>query len=98
MAFCASCGSPLIAGVKFCGKCGTAVSAQPAVQAPAGSPPAVTSQGSRTLARILWTILALFLLLLLAAMGSCIYIAYRAKKKAEEITQTYKHSDVAEIV
>jgi len=98
MAFCASCGSPLIAGVKFCGKCGTAVSAQPAVPAPAGSPPAVTSQSSRTLARILWTILALFLLFLLAAMGSCIYIAYRAKKKAEEITQTYKHSDVAEIV
>jgi outer membrane protein OmpA-like peptidoglycan-associated protein len=95
MAFCASCGSPLTAGVKFCSKCGAVVFAQPPVPA---SAQAATSQGSRTLAKILWTILALILLFLLAAMGSCVYVAYRAKKKAEEITQAYKQSDAAGIV
>jgi outer membrane protein OmpA-like peptidoglycan-associated protein len=97
MAYCPTCGSPLTAEVKFCSKCGKGVSEQPAAPA-AGTPPAATSQGSSTLAKILWTILTMILLFILAAMGSCVYIAYRAKKKAEEITQTYKHSDAAGIV
>jgi outer membrane protein OmpA-like peptidoglycan-associated protein len=98
MAFCASCGSPLTAGVKFCSKCGTAVSTQPAAPAPTAAPLPATSQGSGPLRKILWTILTLILLFILAAMGSCVYIAYRAKKKAEEISQAYKHSDAANIV
>ena len=97
MAYCPTCGSSLTAGVKFCSKCGKGVSEQPAAPA-AGTPPAATSQGSGTPAKILWTILTLILLFILAAMGSCVYIAYRAKKKAEEIAQTYKHSDAAGIV
>ncbi len=98
MAFCASCGNPLTAEVKFCSKCGKTVSPQPMSPAPGAAPPAATSQGGSTLAKILWTILVLILLFLLAVMGSCFYIAYRAKKKVEEVAQTYKHSDAAGIV
>ena len=98
MAFCASCGSPLTGGVKFCSKCGIAVSAPLASPAIAGASSAAIPQGSSALAKILWATLALILLLVLAAMGSCVYIAYRVKKKADEIAQAYKHSDAAGIV
>ena len=98
MAFCASCGSPLTGGVKFCSKCGIAVSAPLASPAIAGASSVAIPQGSSALAKILWATLALILLLVLAAMGSCVYIAYRAKKKAEEIAQAYKNSDAAGIV
>jgi outer membrane protein OmpA-like peptidoglycan-associated protein len=38
--------------------------------------------------------LVFVLLLILAVMGSCVYIGYRAKKKADEIQQAYKSNDL----
>ena len=99
MAFCANCGSPLTAEVKFCSNCGKVVSAPPIAPAPAAATsPAKSPGGGSTLAKLLWTILVLILLFLLLVVGSCVYIAYRAKKRAEEIAQAYKHSDAAGIV
>jgi outer membrane protein OmpA-like peptidoglycan-associated protein len=38
--------------------------------------------------------LVFILLVILAVMGSCVYIGYRAKKKADEIQQAYKSNDL----
>jgi outer membrane protein OmpA-like peptidoglycan-associated protein len=46
------------------------------------------------LSKILFGLLAFILLIVLAVMGSCIYIGYRAKKKADEIRQAYKTNDL----
>src|SRR5258705_9349212 len=61
--------------------------------ADAASPPAAT-QGGSVLVKVLVAFLVFVLLLILAVMGSCVYIGYRAKKKADEIQQAYKSNDL----
>ena len=73
---------------------------RPAVQPPL--PPAPTPQpvvqpapqGSSVLVKVLVGFLVFILLIVLAVMGSCVYIGYRAKKKADEIRQAYKSNDL----
>src|SRR6266849_2717586 len=107
--FCGQCGSPA-GDVQFCGKCcaplpGTA--AVPGVVPPPspGAPPTVTppsvpppnqpaSQGSSVIVKVLAGFLVFILLIVLAVMGSCVYIGYRAKKKADEISQAYKSNNL----
>lgn len=90
MAFCASCGSQLDPGVKFCNKCGAGVASQPA---PAAALPTVSpgspapSQGSSALIKILFAVLGVFAFVILAVAGSCVYIGYRVKQRAHEFTQ-----------
>jgi len=109
MPFCAQCGSP-VGAVKFCSKCGARVPEAPAAaptppapspaQSPRPSmpaPPAVAqpaAQGGNVLMKILVGFLVFILLIVLAVMGSCVYIGYRAKKKADEIQQAYKANDL----
>ena len=109
MAFCRQCGSP-VGEVKFCSKCGAAVAGAPAATAmppasPASAPVAFppnaalqpAAQGSSVLAKVLWTFLVFVLLVILVVMGSCVYIGYRAKKKADEIQQAYKSNDLSKL-
>ena len=56
------------------------------------TPPA--SQGSSVIVKILVGFLVFILLIVLAVMGSCVYIGYRAKKKADEISQAYKSNNL----
>jgi outer membrane protein OmpA-like peptidoglycan-associated protein len=104
--FCGQCGSP-VGDVKFCSKCGARLPDAPGtapvpsaaqLPSPIASSPNTASQptahSSSVLAKILWTLLGLFLLFILAALGSCVYIGYRAKKKADEIQQAYKSNDL----
>ncbi len=109
MPFCGQCGSPVGAG-NFCDKCGARLAhapgtaspppVQPAAQPPL--PPAPTlqpltqpsAQGSSVLVKVLVGLLVFILLIVLAVMGSCVYIGYRAKKKADEIRQAYKSNDL----
>jgi outer membrane protein OmpA-like peptidoglycan-associated protein len=106
MAFCRQCGSP-VGDVKFCSKCGAAVLGAPGAVAPPvpampspAAPPAYVapqpgpSQGSSVLVKVLVAFLVFILLVVLAVMGSCVYIGYRAKKKADEIQQAYKTNDL----
>ncbi len=107
MAFCRQCGSP-VGDVKFCSKCGAAVltvagttPVSPAAPPPAPIAPSVSalpqqapSQGSSVLVKVLVAFLVFVLLVILAVMGSCVYIGYRAKKKADEIQQAYKTNDL----
>ena len=52
------------------------------------------AQGSSVLVKVLVGFLVFILLIVLAVMGSCVYIGYRAKKKADEIQQAYKSNDL----
>jgi len=52
------------------------------------------SQGSSVIVKVLVGFLVFILLIVLAVMGSCVYIGYRAKKKADEISQAYKSNDL----
>jgi len=56
--------------------------------------PQPASQGSSVIVKVLVGFLVFILLIVLAVMGSCVYIGYRAKKKAEEISQAYKSNDL----
>ncbi len=107
--FCGQCGSPA-GDVQFCGKCGARLpgtAAVPGVVPPPspGAPPTVTppsvpppnqpaSQGSSVIVKVLAGFLVFILLIVLAVMGSCVYIGYRAKKKADEISQAYKSNNL----
>ena len=105
MAFCRQCGSP-VADVKFCSKCGAAVLGAPGAVAPPvpaipspappvyAAPQSAPAQGSSVLVKVLVAFLVFILLVVLAVMGSCVYIGYRAKKKADEIQQAYKTNDL----
>ena len=106
MPFCAQCGSQ-VGAVKFCAKCGARLpdppgaapmpAAQPPLPAaPVPNPPVAqpAAQGSSVLMKILVGFLVFILLIVLAVMGSCVYIGYRAKKKADEIQQAYKSNDL----
>jgi len=74
--------NPLADGAKFCTKCGAT---QPAAQAPAVGAPAVpAAKGSSTGMKILIGVLAFFMFLIMAVAGSCVYIGYRVKQKAQE--------------
>src|SRR4029077_19596890 len=73
----------------------------PAAQLPRPSTPAPNpavvqpaAQGGNVLMKVLVGFLVFILLIVLAVMGSCVYIGYRAKKKADEIQQAYKSNDL----
>lgn len=98
-AFCVNCGGKLDPGARFCAQCGQTVgggqSAQPAVGqaaqsvAPAAST-AATAAKAGSGAKIIFALLGVFAFFVLAAAGSCFYIGYRVRKRAQEFTQTYK--------
>jgi outer membrane protein OmpA-like peptidoglycan-associated protein len=110
MPFCAQCGSPVGAGkfCSKCGArlpeapgATPVPPASPAVQ-PLSAATSVTNaplappatQGSNVLMKVLVGFLVFILLIVLAVMGSCVYIGYRAKNKADEIQQAYKSNDL----
>ena len=102
--------TPLAAAAKFCEKCGTAVSAKDAASSVhalptmeavrsvvAPSVPAPTQSGSKLL-KVIMIAAALLVLFLVAAMGSCAYIAYRAKQRIDKVQQAYKKDDLSGMV
>jgi hypothetical protein len=96
--FCASCGSPLADGTRFCEKCGAAVTGPPLVGVPAAAPVAGrpgsapgAPQGSSTAVKIIIAILAVIMFLVLLAAGGCLYFAYRVKQRAHEITKNMEN-------
>jgi hypothetical protein len=83
-AFCTKCGAAL-GNAAFCTACGTPVASAPApaVQAPAP----VAPQGGSNVVKIVLIIGGILAALILVSMGSCFYIAYRAKNKIQEFAQ-----------
>jgi len=81
-AFCTKCGAAL-GNAAFCTACGTPVApaaAVPGVQTPAPAAP----QGGSNVLKIVLIIVGIFAALIIVSMGSCFYIAYRAKNKIQE--------------
>jgi OmpA-OmpF porin, OOP family len=102
--FCEECGASAEAQPSAVSAASTPAPATPRLQvvhtttaptqAPAQAPPA--KSGGMFL-KVVMILAALFVLVLLAVMGSCAYIAYRAKKKADAIEQAYKANDVKKL-
>jgi hypothetical protein len=88
--FCASCGSPLADGTRFCEKCGAAViGPPPATAVPMASPvPAPGApKGSNSAIKVIIAILAVIMFVVLLLAGACFYVANRVKQKAHEYTK-----------
>lgn len=92
--FCGTCGKPLKEGSAFCPACGArqpsaapppipARSALPTA-APSATPQAPASKKGSPLIKIVVAVLGVLALLTVVAMGSCFYIAYRIKKRAQQ--------------
>ncbi|HEV2352269.1 MAG TPA: zinc ribbon domain-containing protein [Terriglobia bacterium] len=85
--FCSSCGSPVGDNQKFCGKCGspagasTTSPATPVAVAPVAAAP---KKGSSAV-KIIVAIVGLLALVSVLAIGSCFYIGYKIKQKANSI-------------
>jgi outer membrane protein OmpA-like peptidoglycan-associated protein len=99
--FCSKCGARLPATVPGPAAVAptspvAAAPAAPASVAPVAVAPATqpASQGSSVIVKVLVGFLVFILLIVLAVMGSCVYIGYRAKKKADEISQAYKSNNL----
>lgn len=104
--FCVGCGSPLSAETKFCAKCGMAVhgaavgaaagvSASPRMPASATTPAVATPPPQKSgggAVKVIVGILAFFMFMGVLAMGSCAYIAYRAKQKVEGLKDEYENN------
>jgi OmpA-OmpF porin, OOP family len=72
--------------------------APPALQRTSNSAatPAAQQPGS-TFLKFFMIVVALFMLFLIVVMGSCAYIAYRAKQKVHEVEEAYKDNDVKKL-
>ncbi|HEU5403854.1 MAG TPA: zinc ribbon domain-containing protein, partial [Terriglobales bacterium] len=105
--FCVGCGNPLAAGTKFCAKCGMAldgaagprtgnyaagVAPAPAV-AQASTTAAPVQKSSGGMVKVIVAVLGFFMFVGLLGMGSCAYIAYRAKQKVEGLKEQYENND-----
>src|SRR5512146_1510687 len=106
--FCVGCGNLLAAGTKFCAKCGlvvqgapvavvagnygTAVAAAPAATAASSTTVASQKSGSG-MVKVIVAILGFFMFVGLLGMGSCAYLAYRAKQKVEGLKAQYENND-----
>jgi outer membrane protein OmpA-like peptidoglycan-associated protein len=96
--FCSKCGARV---PEAPAEAPTPPAPPPAAQLPRPSTPAPNpavvqpaAQGGNVLMKVLVGFLVFILLIVLAVMGSCVYIGYRAKKKADEIQQAYKANDL----
>jgi OmpA-OmpF porin, OOP family len=100
--FCEKCGSfPL--GQKGASSQATAaaprlqvVASPSAPQAP-GAPSVPPAKSGSAFLNFVMIVVALFLFVLLLGMGSCAYVAYRAKQKANAIEQAYRRNDLSKV-
>ena len=96
--FCSKCGArvPEAAGTAAAPPASSSCSASSSAGHARPNPPVAqpAAQGGNVLMKVLVGFLVFILLIVLAVMGSCVYIGYRAKKKADEIQQAYKSNDL----
>lgn len=89
---CSQCGAALAEGQSFCFVCGTKRNSGPSSSmvssrvAPAAAP-------AGKLIKVPLIVAALIMVILMAAMGSCVYITYRAKNEAQRIEATHQRKN-----
>jgi len=89
--FCSNCGIAMEQNSNFCIGCGAAVSTtSPATPSLASRRPA---RNSHRIFKTVLVLLAIFTFFVLLATGGCVYIAYRAKKKTDEIKRAFESRD-----
>src|SRR5208337_1811486 len=100
--FCTKCGSPVGDDLRFCLQCGTPVALPPAaaqgpgpaapapVQAAGAAPGAAPAKSGSAAVKIIVGLLAFFALVTLLGIGSCVYVGYRVRKRARELSQMYR--------
>jgi len=88
--FCTGCGKPLAPGVKFCQKCGAAIKGDVGETSPATPATRPPSSGSSIVLKLVAIALALVMLFVILVMGTCGYVAYRARQKAHAIAEVYE--------
>ncbi len=108
--FCVGCGSPLAAGTKFCPKCGMSVRtaaagsvtenyvagvAPTSAAAPVSSMTAAPQKSGSGMLKVIVAVLGFFMFVGLLGMGSCAYLAYRAKQKVEGLKDEYDNNPAA---
>jgi len=98
--FCTSCGTPIVEGAGFCTACGArqpgpapAASPVPPRSAAASAAPGTPAptKGSPVI-KFIAVALGIIALITVAAFGSCVFVAYRIKHKAERYTAAMKTS------
>lgn len=98
--FCSGCGTrvsgPAAAPSPAAAAAPAAAPAPVAASTPATPSPAAAT-GSSVIVKLLWAFLIGVMLIVLVSMGSCLYIAYRAKKKVNEIQQAYNAGDLGKL-
>ena len=100
--FCTKCGSPVGDDVRFCIQCGAPVAPPPAAaQGPApvapvrvvaagAAPGAAPAKSGSAAVKIIVGVLAFLFLVTLLGIGSCVYFAYRVRRRASELSHTYR--------
>jgi len=101
--FCTKCGSALGDDIRFCLQCGTPVGPPPAppqgavpatpagVQAAGAAPAAAPAKSGSTVVKIIVGLLAFLALVTLLGIGSCVYVGYRVRKRARELSRAYHY-------
>jgi hypothetical protein len=98
-AFCVNCGGKLDPAARFCAQCGQTVagaqgtstgSAQSVAPPASVAAPAAAAKGGGGAAKIIFAVLGIFTFFVLAAAGSCFYIGYRVRKRAQAFSQELK--------
>ena len=92
--FCTKCGSPIGDDVRFCLQCGTPA-APAGIGAAGAAPGAAPAKSGSAAVKIIVGLLAFFALVTLLGIGSCVYVGYRVRKRARELSQTY-HLDTTQ--
>ncbi len=88
---CSQCGAAFTQEQElFCSVCGTKRKAGSSTSLPSAQPAA--APGGK-LVRLALIAAALIMIFLLMAMGSCVYVAYRAKQRAQRIEAAYQRND-----
>jgi hypothetical protein len=101
--FCMSCGTPLDDAARFCTKCGATLGeaspppsqasltpvagTAPSPTAPAIAAPATPPSSGSPVLKIILIVLGVFVLLGMVGVGSCFYVAYRAKRSLQRQVQ-----------
>lgn len=90
--FCSSCGKPIAEGAGFCTGCGAR---QSGVVAGPGTPPTSTATKGSPVLKIVAIAAGIIALIGVIGIGSCIFIAYRFRHKAEQFSAAIKKAEPA---